>query len=299
VPTFGQRVKELGRRLRRRVDDRARPSDRLSALAADVTVLKRQVKDLRRTVARLEKAAEPAGPVAPRTPTPVRIGAVKTPLTPELEKVIAGVLDEHLTYLGVAGLRTLATAVADLEAAGIPGLIVETGCARGGSAIVMAAAKAATRPMRVYDVFGMIPPPGQRDGEDVHRRYEAIASGAAVGVGGDTYYGYRDDLMAEVVESFARHGVAVDQREVQLIRGLFEDTITLDEPVALAHLDGDWYESTMTCLTRIAPLLVPGGRLVIDDYDAWSGCRTAVDEYFAGRTDFRFERRGKLHIVRL
>ena len=41
------------------------------------------------------------------------------------------------------------------------------------------------------------------------------------------------------------------------------------------------------------------GRLVIDDYDAWSGCRAAVDEYFAGRPGFRFERRGRLHIVRV
>ena len=48
-----------------------------------------------------------------------------------------------------------------------------------------------------------------------------------------------------------------------LIQGLFQDTLQLDEPVALAHLDGDWYESTMTCLTRIAPLLVPGGRIVL------------------------------------
>ncbi len=69
--------------------------------------------------------------------------------------------------------------------------------------------------------------------------------------------------------------------------------------MALAHLDGDWYASTMTCLTRIAPLLSVGGRFVIDDYDTWSGCRTAVDEYFAGRPGFRFERRGRLHIVRV
>ncbi len=55
----------------------------------------------------------------------------------------------------------------------------------------------------------------------------------------------------------------------------------------------------MTCLTRIVPRLPAGGRLVIDDYDAWSGCKTAIDEFFAGRTDFRFERRGKLHIVKL
>ena len=152
--------------------------------------------------------------------------------------------------------------------------------------------------MKVFDVFGMIPPPDEKDGEDVHERYATIVSGGATGIGGDTYYGYRDDLLAEVTASFAQQGVPIDANAVELIRGRFEDTITLDEPVALAHLDGDWYASTMTCLTRIAPLLSVGGRLVIDDYDAWSGCRAAVDEYFADRPGFRFERRGRLHIVR-
>jgi asparagine synthase (glutamine-hydrolysing) len=55
----------------------------------------------------------------------------------------------------------------------------------------------------------------------------------------------------------------------------------------------------MTCLERLAPLLVVGGRLVLDDYYAWSGCRTAVDEYFANRAGFHIERRRKLHVVRV
>ena len=101
-----------------------------------------------------------------------------------------------------------------------------------------------------------------------------------------------------MTESFSRLGVPVAEHNVELIQGLFEDTIELDEPVAFAHLDGDWYESTMTCLTRIAPLLVPGGRIVLDDYEKWSGCRTAVDEYFAGRDGFRLEQRAKLHVIR-
>jgi hypothetical protein len=188
--------------------------------------------------------------------------------------------------------------VLDVEHSGLPGLIVEAGTARGGSAIVMAAAKSADRPMKVYDVFGMIPPPSEHDGPDVHERYRKIAAGEAKGVGGETYYGYRDDLYAEVTDAFARLGVPAAEHNVELIQGLFEDTIDLDEPVAFAHLDGDWYESTMTCLMRIAPLVVPGGRIVLDDYYAWSGCRRAVDEYFAGRAGFRLEQRGRLHVVR-
>jgi lipopolysaccharide biosynthesis glycosyltransferase len=221
------------------------------------------------------------------------------PATPRLERVINAVVTEHISYLGVSSLRNLAHAVTELERSGVPGLIVEAGAALGGSAIVMGAAKSRGRRMKVYDVFGMIPPPGEQDGVDVHLRYENIVAGKSAGLGGEPYYGYRDNLLAEVADSFARHGVAVAEHEVELVQGLFQDTIHLDEPVALAHLDGDWYDSTMTCLTRIAPLLSVGGRLVIDDYYHWSGCRRAVDEYFAGRLEFRFERHRELNIVRI
>ena len=230
---------------------------------------------------------------------PIQIGPATTEPSPAVARVIDGVLQEHLSYLDAAGLRTLATTVAAIEAEAIEGLIVEAGSARGGSAITLAAAKSPARRMKAYDVFGMIPAPGEKDGEDVHRRYATIVSGASKGIGGETYYGYRNDLLVEVTESFERHGLPIADHNVEFVQGLFEDTITLDEPVALAHLDGDWYASTMTCLTRIAPLLSVGGRFVIDDYDTWSGCRAAVDEYFAGRRGFRFERRGRLHIVRV
>ena len=156
-------------------------------------------------------------------------------------------------------LEDLAACVLQIERDGIDGLVIEAGAARGGSAIVLAAAKSPARPMKVYDVFGTIPPPTERDGADVHRRYATITAGEAKGPGGETYYGYRDDLYHEVEDSFARHGVPVGEHNVELVRGLFEDTIQLDEPVAFAHLDGDWYESTMTCMTRIAPLLAAGG----------------------------------------
>ena len=220
------------------------------------------------------------------------------PLPAEIEAVIVAVRTEHLTYLKRAGLRDLAGRTLELEQRGAEGLIIEAGTARGGSAIVMAAAKAPERPMKVYDVFGMIPPPSDHDGADVHERYAKITGGEARGPGGGTYYGYRDDLYTEVTESFARHGVPVAERSVELIKGLFEDTIEGDEPVALAHLDGDWYESTMTCLTRIAPRLVPGRRIVLDDYYAWSGCRTAVDEYFKDRDGFRLQHGSRLHVIR-
>jgi hypothetical protein len=266
-------IAQQARRLRRRIASWAAPE-----LEAELRESRRRLKSTRR---QLRDAR-------------AQLAAAAYELPPTVEDTIAAVRREHLTYLKPENLRELAAMVVDA----VPGLVVEAGTARGGSAIVMAAAKDPERPMKVYDVFGTIPPPGEHDGPDVHRRYATIAAGEARGVGGETYYGYRSDLYHEVADSFGRLGVPTREHNVELIRGLFEDTIELDEPVALAHLDGDWYESTMTCLTRIAPLLPRGGRIVLDDYDTWSGCRAAVDEFFAGRDGYRFEHRTRLHVVR-
>lgn len=266
-------------------DEQARSEALQSELRRSRRALRRTKRELR---AANEKLREARGHI--------REGEVE--LAPEVVQVIRRVREEHLTYLREPNLRDLAALVRDLERNEVPGLIIEAGTARGGSAIVMAAAKDAMRPMKVYDVFGMIPPPTDRDGEDVHKRYAKISGGAAKGVGGDEYYGYRDDLYGEVLDSFERMGVPVQENHVELVKGLFQDTIHLDQPVALAHLDGDWYESTMTCLQRIAPLVSPGGRIVLDDYYAWSGCRRAVDEYFTDNHDFKLEFRAKVHAVR-
>ncbi len=218
----------------------------------------------------------------------------------ELGERLRAIREEHLTFLTAEQLESLVSCVLETEASGREGIIVEAGTARGGSAIAMALAKSPARPLRVHDVFGLIPPPTDADGPDVLQRYDRITAGKAHGPAeGEEYYGYRDDLLGEVTDSFARHGVPVDTHEVSLVQGLFQDTITGDEPVALAHVDGDWYESTMTCLSRLAPRLVPGGRIVVDDYYTWSGCRTAVDEYFADRPEFRVEMRAKVHVIRL
>ena len=216
----------------------------------------------------------------------------------DVAAVMAAVRREHLTYLTEDQLASLVGCVLETEASGREGMVIEAGTARGGSAIAMAAAKAPGREMRVYDVFGMIPPPTERDGADVVARYADIEAGKSTGTGGETYYGYREDLLGEVTAAFAGHGVPVAENNVTLVQGLFEDTVHVDGPVALAHVDGDWYESTMTCLERIAPHLVPGGRIVVDDYYTWSGCRDAVDEFLARGTDLRAEMRAKVHLVR-
>lgn len=221
-------------------------------------------------------------------------------LRPRPPAIVRAVRAANLTYLKPDALTDLYATLRRVERAGVPGSVVEAGCALGGSAIVLAAAKSPARPLYVYDVFGMIPPPSGHDGPDIQDRYEVIRNGRAAGIGGDRYYGYEEDLLGKVADSFRRHGFPPERHNVHLVKGLFQDTLHPAGPVALAHLDGDWYESVMTCLRRIEPRLSVGGVFVIDDYDAWSGCREAVDEYFADKRDrFRFDKKSRLHIERV
>lgn len=216
-----------------------------------------------------------------------------------IPRTIREVRKQGFTYLGEDALLDLQRQVLRVEEENIEGVLIEAGCALGGSAVVIASAKARERPFYVYDVFGMIPAPSERDESDVHERYAEIRRGEARGLAGNEYYGYLDDLLERVRQNFESFGVPAESNSVFLVPGLFQETLLVTAPVALAHIDGDWFESVMTCLERIEPHLSRGGVLVIDDYYAWSGCRKAVDEYFAGRQEeYAFIRKSRLHIVR-
>lgn len=211
-------------------------------------------------------------------------------------KLIDRVTREKLTFLSPRALLDLRQLVREMDELSVPGSVIEAGCALGGSAIVIAASKSNDRPMTVHDVFGMIPKPGEHDGADVHERYEKIVAGAAEGFDGDTYYGYEKNLKDKVADSFARLDVDLITSNVSLVEGLFEDTIWPDGPVALAHVDGDWYKSVKVCLERIWPHLSRGGVIVIDDYDDWSGCRTAVDEFIRDTPEVLMQRKSRVHL---
>jgi hypothetical protein len=57
---------------------------------------------------------------------------------------------------------------------------------------------------------------------------------------------------------------------LRLVKGWFAQTIpgVRDQvgPIALLHLDGEWYESTKTCLDLLHDSVVPAGWVVVDDY---------------------------------
>lgn len=195
-------------------------------------------------------------------------------------RIAREVADRRLTYLSWRSLRNLERAV---KLAGrVPGDFIEAGVALGGSAVVIGQRMPAGRTLHLYDTFGMIPPTTERDDEHSKERYEVIASGRSGGIRGDEYYGYMDDLYTRVrgtLDSFGLNG------QVEMHKGLFQDTLDPEGPVAFAHLDCDWYESVKTCLERIHPVLSSGGLMISDDYHNYGGCTEAVDEFLASHPD--------------
>jgi asparagine synthase (glutamine-hydrolysing) len=201
-------------------------------------------------------------------------------LSQEDQSLITNIREKKLTYLSSEKLVCIVDTCREIENQNLSGIMVEAGCALGGSSILISKIKDEARPLFVYDVFGMIPPPTSEDGEDVRERYKTINQGKSKGLKGDAYYGYEKDLFNKVLENLHQSGVNVEQDRVHLIKGLLQDTMTIDRPVAFAHIDVDWYEPVKICLERIIPRLVVGGSVILDDYHDWSGCKKATDEFF-------------------
>jgi asparagine synthase (glutamine-hydrolysing) len=176
-------------------------------------------------------------------------------------------------------LASLLSTCRVIEEANLPGIFLEAGCALGGSAILIATIKNFERPLFIYDVFGMIPPPTKEDTQDVHDRYRTILEGKSIGIGGDKYYGYQENLYDLVQSNLKSFGINCEGQSVSLVKGFVQDTMKIDQSVAFAHVDVDWYEPVITCLKRVFPNLVVGGSIILDDYHDWGGCRKATDEY--------------------
>jgi hypothetical protein len=170
------------------------------------------------------------------------------------------------TRCSLARLRALQRHVGEIQTRGLRGVVVECGVAQGGSAaaIMMALARGSD-PLELilFDTFAGLPPPSVEDPDyDLAVEYTGSCAGS----------------LDEVRQLF--HALRLPAP--RCIQGLFQDTLHRTEtgPIALLHLDGDWYESTMTCLRVLWPRVVAGGFVQIDDYGYWQGCRKAVTEYF-------------------
>lgn len=174
------------------------------------------------------------------------------------------------TMIGMKRLNNLQFCVEEVLRRGVPGDLIETGVWRGGATILMRGILKAygvkDRCVWVADSFEGLPPPDTEkypaDSKDIHHTFKPLAVSAE-----------------EVRANFEAYGLLDDQ--VCFLKGWFKDTLPAApiQQLAVVRLDGDMYESTMDGLTHLYPKLSAGGYLIVDDYGALAGCRTAVEDY--------------------
>lgn len=179
---------------------------------------------------------------------------------------------EH-SMLGEARLQSLYALARSVCERDIPGNFIECGVAGGGSSalLAMVIARHSKRPRRLYslDTFEGMPDSSEAD---LHQGTQAEATGWGAGT-----CAAPESAVRLLLENFEVSGI------VETVKGLFQQTLPVIRqglaPVAFLHLDGDWYDSTMTVLQNLHGLYSPGAMIQIDDYGYWDGCRQAVHEF--------------------
>ena len=179
---------------------------------------------------------------------------------PEMFRVVETVLAQRLASVDKAALCELAQTAMDIEYEGLDGDFLETGCGPGGAAIVIAHAKRRSRVLSLH--------PSSEPNAEMRVRRELAAHG-------------------------------VDERlNVRLVPGPYEETLASDGVLALVHVGRVESGQIPVLLERLAPRLVSGGHLIVDDYRTQEECRQAVDDYFRGRGGFRLVRKSRLHVIK-
>jgi len=170
-----------------------------------------------------------------------------------------------------------------IERQKIEGCFVECGVWRGGCAAAMAyvAHKAGNnREIHLFDSFEGLPEPIKKDGVEARIYAENKVGGKLCSIG-KCVAQYED-----VIYLFFSL-LKLKRKNIIVHKGWFQDTIpkikNMIGPIAILRLDCDWYESTKVCLDYLYDNVVSGGFIIIDDYNAWKGCKKAVDEFLTNR----------------
>ena len=158
------------------------------------------------------------------------------------------------------------------DALNVDGDFVEFGCYKGDTSLLIAEVlQGSSKRLWIYDSFEGLPEKSAFDESVLGQDFRA----------GELYVTKR-----EVKERFLRAGLAVPV----IKKAWFSDLESGDLPerIALAFLDGDYYESIKDSLKLVEPKMVDGGVLIVHDYNnaALPGVQRAVDEWWVGGRKF-------------
>lgn len=171
----------------------------------------------------------------------------------------------------------------------IPGDIVECGTWRGGMIAGVADVLGPERHYYLFDSYEGLPPVKEIDGE--------AALAWSRDVNGPNYH---DNCRASEDEAQLAMSMS-SAKSVTIVKGWFEETLPSASvgPIAILRMDADWYDSTKQILNNLAPRVVSGGLILVDDYYTWEGCTRAVNECAAARNWMirQYEHGGVCHII--
>jgi O-methyltransferase len=155
------------------------------------------------------------------------------------------------------------------------GVIVECGTWRGGMAAGMIEFCGKDRSYCFFDSFEGLPEPNEIDGK---KAFEWQANKEDPG-----YYDNCSSSLELFRDTISRTGINEDN--IIIIKGFFEKSLQTFEPkkISVLRLDADWYDSTMLCLEKFWDFVIPGGIIIIDDYNHWAGCSRAVHDFLSKR----------------
>jgi hypothetical protein len=182
--------------------------------------------------------------------------------------------------VAIDSLTDLARLVREVLTQGIPGDFVACGVWRGGTAFLMAdllrRAGAGDRKVWLFDSWEGMPPPEPVDGPHAQ---DCIT---------DPENPLHPDncrvAVDEVRQSAEDLGLAP---YTVIVPGWFDHTLPANRqrigPIALLHVDCDWYRSVRCCLENLYDQVVDGGFVVFDDYYHYDGCAVAVHEFLGQR----------------
>lgn len=205
-------------------------------------------------------------------------------LDPTAHGVITSVKDRTMTDENRLYNAIIATRYVSENS--IEGDIVECGVWRGGSMMAIASTLVSLndtgRHLYLYDTFEGMTKPSTFD-----FRFDGAKAKDLLGVRSDRGKNeYEAGVIAFASLSDVKTGMSSTRYPEECIVyevGMVENSLNSNshECLSLVRLDTDWYESTKHELEILWPKLSPGGVLIIDDYDHWTGARKATDEYFA------------------
>ena len=167
----------------------------------------------------------------------------------------------------VRELRVLLTELENQLQAGLTKNVVELGCYVGTTSLFIRRLLAAydfAGEFHVYDSFAGLPPKTSED--------QSVA--------GDQFVtGELHAARKTLIENFKKAGLAPPI----IHKCWFNELVVADVPdqVSFAFFDGDYYESIKDSFRVVAPKLMPGAVVIVDDYasEALPGAAKAADEW--------------------